>query len=295
MQWGAIHQGETLPANLQNSDHTFIGFKGADGNDLLELPNEPGELLERYDNTHFLFRIGEDGKPKFITKYNSNKIQQGDNIEKDPMKEELGIFRYIPEIYRVVEDYNNRLSEDLKDDQGNLLRKKLSSPLDWKWVAAMMMQESNPSSEPYHDARRYDPLQTSNNERDYDGVDSSILTTVRDKLEGTELIARDGFHESLQNKKITPWGPDTDGDGRDNPNYQDPSLNEQERMDAKTGIELAVIGLLNKTAKKEVPEPRYAERYISGWDSWEQGVLNYNSKLSYLEDVQKAYNIFEDL
>ncbi|MDY6781449.1 MAG: hypothetical protein SW833_02660, partial [Cyanobacteriota bacterium] len=227
----------------------------------------PVELLV-LQNQHFLFRVGENGQPELMLGYDAES-------KSNPMKKELGLIRYFPEIYTVVEAYNKYLVQLERDGR---ITKKPETPLDWKWIAAMMMVESNPEGI-YEKSRRYDPLQTSNDEGiASSGRPNSILGTVKGGYQHTDTLAMGTFRDTIQQIEETPlingsW------------DYKEDS----KRINAKMGIELGVIGLLYKSVRTGEGSP------IAEWRSWFDGTTNYNGggNPNYASDVQTEYEAFE--
>ncbi len=108
---------------------------------------------------------------------------------------------------------------------------KPTTPLDPDWLRAMMAEESNTGTS----ARRYDPLQTSN-------TGDHSLNVVRSGDENTHVITANldpTLRTDLAGKATTPRGKK----GWD---YE--GMDAAKRMDASTGIRLAVVWLVHHAA-----------------------------------------------
>lgn len=200
-----------------------------------------------------------------------------------------GVSKYIGYIQQYVKKYNtllkNGLFQTVTLPNGTRKRVKTVAPLtkelDWKWVAAMIMVETNPGTQPGYlrEARIYDPMQIAN-------AGDQALEQLKRGGEGTNFLTTLAFRNHLKTKNQTPFT-------NESPDYTrvDPS----KRMDYKTSLEGGVVWLFRK-AFQTLYNSDIDGAVISGWESWEDAIQYYNGggNATYYEDVKAAYNKLVD-
>ncbi|WP_144054082.1 hypothetical protein [Baaleninema simplex] len=175
----------------------------------------------------------------------------------------LGIERYIPQIQRVVRQYNRILQQGAPD------RVPIPRPINWRWIAAMVMVESNPEATP--EARQYDPMQVANE-------GDTALSVLRERGEQTHRFVPETLAVDLRDIQHTPF------DEYGFPDYDESNFQDGQRINATLSIEAGVAWLVRKAMVTN------NQGYIVGWVPWKEAIAAYNSRPGYLEKVECAFD-----
>jgi hypothetical protein len=177
-----------------------------------------------------------------------------------------GLFSTVPyddTVLQIVSEYNSMLLK------GKPRVAKLTRPLDWILVGAMIETETSPGTP----ARRYDPMQVANQ-------GDQALDTIRSGGESTSLITSLDLREDLIDVRKTPF--DSSG-APDYSNYI--YLLANETMTSERSIKIGVPWLIRKAYYTD------SAGSIVSWGSWENAVKDYNGggDPNYWSKVKNAY------
>jgi len=202
----------------------------------------------------------------------------------------FGVEHYMGWITTFVGKYNrllkNGLFQNVTPPNGRTQTIRTVAPLkeelDWRWVAAMIMVETNPGTGPGYlrNARIYDPMQIANN-------GDPALEQLKLGEEGTNFLTTPAFRAHLKTKSATPF---TNSGILD---YD--RVHSTKRMDYKTSIEGGVVWLFSRAFRTD-SHPLIPGPVITGWSSWREAIRAYNGGGvdDYLSKVEAAYNQLND-
>jgi hypothetical protein len=198
-----------------------------------------------------------------------------------------GVSKYIVDIQFFLKKYNYLLKNGLfqtvtlnRSNQRIQTVAPLKEELDWKWVAAAIVVETNPGTEPGYlrDARMFDPMQIAN-------AGDPALPTLQRGGEATNFLTTLTFRNYLKTKSPTPFN---------NGILDYKSVPLSKRMDYKTSIEGGVVWLFSRAFQTQIHP--VVGQVISGWSPWSKAIEDYNGggNPNYLSEVRAAYEKLVD-